>query len=115
MFETLEFYSGKEIHFDSLAKRLFEFGYQRQQQVSSQGEFSIRGSIVDIFPLHFSMPTRFELSHETIESIHTFDPATGRRLEPHRMVIVLPIKAGRTIKTHPCAGNLKRPAACHIA
>src|SRR3989338_2574543 len=100
MFETLEFYLGKELHFDSLAKRLFEFGYQRQQQVSSQGEFSIRGSIVDIFPLHFSMPVRLELSHETIESIHTFDHATGQRLEPHRMVILLPVKDGRTIKTH---------------
>lgn len=100
MFETLEFYSGKELHFDSLAKRLFEFGYQRQQQVGSQGEFSIRGSVVDIFPLHFSMPVRMELSHETIESIHTFDSATGQRLESHRMVILLPIKGSRAIKTH---------------
>src|SRR3989338_10807593 len=99
MFETLEFYLGKELHFDSLAKRLFEFGYQRQQQVSAQGEFSIRGSVVDIFPLHFSMPVRLELSHETIENIHTFDPATGQRLEPHRMVILLPIKEGRVVKT----------------
>ena len=100
MFETLEFYSGKELHFDSLAKRLFEFGYQRQQQVGSQGEFSIRGSVVDIFPLHFSMPVRLELFHETIESIHTFDSVTGQRLESHRMVILLPIKDGRKIKTH---------------
>ena len=100
MFQTLEFYSGKEVQFDSLAKRLFEFGYQRQQQVSSQGEYSIRGSIVDIFPLHFAMPVRLELSHETVESIHTFDPASGQRLEPHRMVILLPIKEGRTVKTH---------------
>ena len=100
MFQTLEFYSGKEIHFDTLAKRLFEFGYQRQQQVSAQGEFSIRGSIVDIFPLHFAMPVRLELSHETIENIHTFDPGSGQRLEPHRMVILLPIKEGRAIKTH---------------
>ncbi len=92
MFETLEFYSGKEIHFDSLTKRLFDFGYQRQDQVSAQGEFAVRGSIVDIFPVHFTLPVRLELIHETVESIHTFDPATGKRLEPHRMVILIPVK-----------------------
>jgi transcription-repair coupling factor (superfamily II helicase) len=94
MFETLEFYSGKEIQFDSLAKRLHDFGYSRQEQVSSRGEFGIRGSVVDVFPTHFSLPVRIELTHETVESIHTFDPLTGKRLEPHQMVLVLPIKEG---------------------
>ncbi len=95
MFETIEFYAGKEIDFDSLARRLFSFGYERRDQVTAEREFSIRGSIVDIFPLHFSFPVRMELSHETIEGIHTFDPATGKRLEPHRMVVVLPAKEGK--------------------
>ncbi len=99
MFETLEFYSGKQIHFDSLTKRLFEFGYRRQQQVNTQGDFSVRGNVVDIFPLHFSMPVRLELADETVENIHTFDPSTGKRLEPHRMVMLLPVKQGRAAKT----------------
>ncbi len=98
MFETLEFYSGKQIDFDSLSKRLSEFGYQRHQMVSAQAEYSIRGGVIDVFPLHFSMPVRLELSNETVESIHTFDPATGQRLEPHRMVVLLPVKEGRAIK-----------------
>ncbi|OIO38618.1 MAG: transcription-repair coupling factor [Candidatus Omnitrophica bacterium CG1_02_49_16] len=108
MFETLEFYSGKQIHFDSLAKRLFALGYRRQQQVSAQGEFSIRGSVIDIFPLHFSLPVRLELLNETVESIHTFDLATGKRLEPHRMVILLPAKEGRAIKTPHWHDQLSR-------
>ncbi len=91
-FQTLEFYIGKDIDFDSLAKHLVEFGYRRQDQVTAQGEFGIRGSVVDIYPLHFSLPVRLDLMNETVESLHTFDPATGKRLEPHRMVIVLPFK-----------------------
>ncbi len=94
MFETLEFYSGKEIHFDTLSRRLVELGYTRLDAVGAEGEFSVRGSVVDVFPVHFSLPVRLELDHERIESIYTFDPQTGERLEPHRMVIVLPVKGG---------------------
>ncbi len=98
MFETLEFYAGKEVHFDSLAKRLFGFGYSRQDSVEARGEFSIRGGVVDIFPLHFSLPVRIELSNDTVENIHTFDPASGERLEAHRMVVVLPLREGKGLR-----------------
>jgi transcription-repair coupling factor (superfamily II helicase) len=94
MFETLEFYSGKEIDFENLSRKLVDFGYARQSQISDRGEFAVRGAIIDIFPPHFSLPARIELLHETVESIHTFDPQTGKKLEPHRMVVILPIKEG---------------------
>ena len=93
MFETLEFYSGKEIEFDSIAKTLTEFGYSRQARAGVPGEFSLRGGILDIYPIHFSLPVRIEFSNETVEGIHTFDPADGKRLEPHRMVLVWPFKS----------------------
>ena len=88
MFEILEFYAGKEIDFDSLAKALTSFGYMRHEKVGGLGDFAIRGGVVDIFPFNFSLPVRLELVHDTVDSIHTFDPATGTRLEPHRMVIL---------------------------
>jgi transcription-repair coupling factor (superfamily II helicase) len=99
MFQTLEFYSGKRLDFDGLAKRLFEFGYRRQDRVASRGEFSIRGGTVDIFPAHFSLPVRLDFSEDTVESIHTFDIEPGVRLEPHRMVMVLPAKDIRGSKS----------------
>src|SRR3989338_1787408 len=92
MFETLEFYPGKEIEFDLVAKELTEFGYVRQTQTQSPGEFSIRGDILDIYPVHFTLPVRIEFSNETVEGVHTFDPSTGQRLEPHKMVLVWPFK-----------------------
>ncbi len=96
MFETLDFYVGKSISFDSLLKRLVEFNYTRQERVGSPGEFSLRGGILDIYPVYFSLPVRLEFSDETVESIHTFDPETGHRLEPHKMVVLAPIKSTRT-------------------
>ncbi|MBI3252064.1 MAG: transcription-repair coupling factor [Candidatus Omnitrophica bacterium] len=99
MFKTLEFYTGKEIHFDSLARSLTDFGYRRQARVGARGDFSVRGGILDIFPVHFSLPVRVELAGDSIETIHTFDPETGRALEPHRMAVILPREeAGRPRK-----------------
>jgi len=98
MFKTLEFYSGKEISFRALAERLVEFGYRRQDQIAHEGDFAMRGSVADIYPIHFSMPIRIEFSDETVESIRAFDPVSGQRLETHRMVIVLPVKEMRAIR-----------------
>ena len=93
MFETLEFYVGQEVDFAVLPKRLSDFGYTRRDKISAPGEFSVRGGVVDVFPLNFSMPIRMEFSADTLESIHVFDTLSGARLEPHTMVIVLKIRA----------------------
>ena len=94
MFETLEFYSGKQIQFETIARTLIGFGYRRCELPAVEGDFGIRGSIVDIFPTHFSLPVRMELNHDLVESIYTYDPQTGQRLEPHQMLMILPIKSG---------------------
>ncbi len=96
MFETLDFYVGKEISFDRLLDRLVDYGFTRQAQTREKGDFSLRGGVLDIFPPYFSLPIRIDFSNETIESIHAMDPETGRRLDPHRMVVVTPIRSGRT-------------------
>jgi nitrogen fixation/metabolism regulation signal transduction histidine kinase len=61
MFPTIEFYSGKEIDFEGLAERLVGFGYSRVAQVGNVGDFSIRGGIIDVFPVNFALPVRMEL------------------------------------------------------
>jgi transcription-repair coupling factor (superfamily II helicase) len=110
MFQILEFYPGKTLEFDSLAERLTDFGYRRQHRVSQGGEFSFRGHVVDIYPAHFALPIRLQLSEDAVEALHTFDPETGRLLEPHRMVIVLPA-AGERKTRDPAAWQKKLPPA----
>ncbi len=101
MFETLDFYVGKEISFDRLLAQLVDYGFTRQEQVRDKGEFSLRGGVLDVYPPYFSLPIRIDFSNETIESIHAFDTETGRRLDPHRMVVVTPIRSGRTRRGAP--------------
>ena len=61
--------------------KLESVGYQCVSQVYQHGEFAVRGSIVDLFPMGSKSPYRIELFDEEIESIRTFDPETQRSLE----------------------------------
>ena len=107
MFETFDFYVGKTVPFDALTRRLVDFKYTRQERVSAPGEFSLRGGVLDIYPVYFSFPVRLEFSHESVESIHTFDPETGKRMEPHRMVVLTPVRSSsRLSRQAPQSGSL---------
>ena len=61
--------------------KLESVGYQCVSQVYQHGEFAVRGSIVDLFPMGSKVPYRIELFDEDIESIRTFDPESQRSLD----------------------------------
>ncbi|MEN6624938.1 MAG: transcription-repair coupling factor [Candidatus Sumerlaeia bacterium] len=69
---------GQKIDVEGLAARLAAMGYEREALVESPGEFSIRGSIVDVYPPDAEMPWRLDLFGEDIEQIRQFDPVTQR-------------------------------------
>jgi len=79
-FETLclKLSWGEEMNIEDLARRLSDIGYSRTPMVEARGEFSIRGGIVDIFPLNLPDPVRLDLFGREIESIRFFDPYTQR-------------------------------------
>lgn len=79
---------------------LVDYGYERQERVSEEGEFSLRGGIIDIFPNSFELPIRIELDADRISYIKTFNPVSGEPLWEHRMVIVLPMGRSSALKTH---------------
>ncbi|MDO8662820.1 MAG: transcription-repair coupling factor [Candidatus Omnitrophota bacterium] len=101
MFKSLKIYSGQEIDLERLSSGLVEFGYKRQDAVLTEGDFSRRGAITDIFPNSFELPIRIELNNNIISSIKTFNPSTGEPLWEHRMVIILPIAKRSSLKTTP--------------
>ncbi len=74
-FEEIQIIVGGEIDQDELANRLVKLGYQREYQVESRGHFSIRGSIVDIFPSTESHPIRIEMWGDSIERMNHFSVA----------------------------------------
>ncbi|EGW21882.1 transcription-repair coupling factor [Methylobacter tundripaludum] len=72
--------------------KLESVGYHCVSQVYQHGEFAVRGSIVDLFPMGSKAPYRIELFDEEIESIRTFDPETQRSLEKIDRIQLFPAR-----------------------
>lgn len=60
--------------------KLESVGYQCVSQVYQHGEFAVRGSIIDLFPMGSKEPYRIELFDDEVETIRTFDPESQRSL-----------------------------------
>lgn len=64
-----------------LIRRLSACGYVRGESVSGQGQFSVRGDILDVFPVQLNAPVRIEFWDDTIDTMVHFDPETQRRTD----------------------------------
>ena len=65
-------------------------GYSHVSQVVSPGEYAVRGSLIDLFPMGSAVPYRVDLFDDEIDSIRTFDPDSQRSLYPVAEVRLLP-------------------------
>ncbi len=81
---------GNSIDMDALLAFLARDGYARSGTVREQGEFAVRGGIVDIFPPGFSEPVRLDLFGDTLEAIRSFDPETQRTTGQLRRIDLVP-------------------------
>ncbi|WP_207393423.1 transcription-repair coupling factor [Duganella aceris] len=73
-----------------LKSQLTLAGYTHVTQVMSPGEYSVRGGLIDLFPMGSALPYRLDLFGDTIETIRTFDADTQRSLYPVNEVRLLP-------------------------
>ena len=87
----ISFSKGDIIDLGDLPKRLISYGYNRELTVEKQGEFSIRGSIVDIFPLNSENPIRVDFFDDEIDSIRYFDINTQRSTIKAKSVEIYPL------------------------
>ena len=92
MFESIKIYTGERLDIEELFTTLYNYGYERVGRVSGVGDFDQHGEVTSIFPITFDDPIRLELKNDSIEKIRSYDIESGRPLEEHRMVIILPIK-----------------------
>ena len=83
---------GTQLDVDALRAQLALAGYQHVTQVVSPGEFSVRGGLIDLFPMGSALPYRLDLFGDDIESIKTFDVDTQRTLYPVPDVRLLPAR-----------------------
>ncbi|MEY4181156.1 MAG: transcription-repair coupling factor [Planctomycetota bacterium] len=73
--------AGQRLQVPELLAWLVEQQFEGVPAVSLPGEFSVRGGIVDIFPLDADLPARLDLFDDEIESIRRFDVVTQRSLD----------------------------------
>ena len=87
---TFFFRQGQRLAADALRARLIQAGYQHVSQVVAPGEFSIRGGLIDLFPMGATLPFRLDLNDDLIESIRSFDADSQRSLYPVPEIRLLP-------------------------
>lgn len=83
---------GGTLQLEDFLARMIELGYERVERVESRGEMSIRGGIIDFYPLTTAMAYRVELFDDEVDSIRTFDPADQRSVDQIKQVTVTPCK-----------------------
>jgi len=69
---------GEVLDLEQFRLRLTAAGYASVPQVAAPGEFAIRGSLFDVFPMGSEAPLRIDLFDRQIDSIRSFDPDTQR-------------------------------------
>ena len=89
---AFELAQGQALALEPFRQRLAEAGYASVSQVSSPGEFAVRGSLFDVFPMGGATPLRIDLFDEEIEAIRRFDPETQRSLDALESVRLLPAR-----------------------
>ena len=69
---------GQRFKISGFIDELIKYGYKRTHTVENMGEFSVRGSLIDIFPIGRELPCRIDFYEEHIEGIRIFDPSNQR-------------------------------------
>lgn len=88
--KVIRIHESDTLNIEELKRSLVQLGYEKQGQVESKGEFSVRGGIIDIFPLTEEVPFRIELWGDEIDSIRTFDVSNQRSIDRVESIVIYP-------------------------
>ena len=83
---------GDKLDIDKLRNQLTLAGYQHVTQVVAAGEYSVRGGLIDLFPMGTALPYRIELFDDEVETLRTFDIDSQRTLYPVPEIRLLPAR-----------------------
>jgi len=83
---------GEELPMEAFLRRMVELGYERTDRVERKGEMSVRGGIVDFYPLTSETAIRVEWFDDEIDSIRTFDPSDQRSIDKMQSFVVTPCR-----------------------
>ncbi|MEM7020619.1 MAG: hypothetical protein AAF512_25165 [Pseudomonadota bacterium] len=83
---------GEQLNREAFCQRLELSGYRNVTQVMEHGEYSVRGSLLDLFPMGSPWPYRIDLFDNEVDSIRYFDPETQRSKDKVDDIHLLPAR-----------------------
>lgn len=84
------FNAGDTVNIQQLAETLAKSGYRSVEQVIEHGEFSVRGSLLDLYPMGSQHPFRLDFFDDELDTIRYFDPETQRSRDKVESINLLP-------------------------
>jgi len=81
---------GQQLSIQTMRSQLVDSGYQAVDSVFEHGEFAVRGSILDIYPMGSRFPYRIDLLDDEIETLRIFNPETQRSDQRIEQIQLLP-------------------------
>jgi transcription-repair coupling factor (superfamily II helicase) len=82
---------GKEQDLEKLVRDCLALGYSRVEMVEERGEMSLRGGIMDIYPIDQDLPLRIEFFGDQVASMRTFDVETQRSAQQVQEALITPL------------------------
>ncbi|WP_293128415.1 transcription-repair coupling factor [Microcoleus sp. bin38.metabat.b11b12b14.051] len=89
-----------------LDRQLVSMGYDRVTLVETEGQWSRRGDIVDVFPVAAELPVRLEWFGDTLDQLREFDPSNQRSLDKVDRLVLTPTSFNPIIKAVLAENNL---------
>ena len=89
---SLNLKTRQNLEIDSFTESLIKIGYRRVTTVMEPGEFSLKGALIDLYPMGAAIPYRIDLFDNEIDSIRSFDPSTQRSIDVIEEVYLLPAR-----------------------
>ena len=89
---TIQFEVGKSVPMNDVVSKLSAMGYERVEMIQGQGQFAIRGGILDVYPLTSEYPYRLEFFDEEVDSIRRFHIEDQRSIDKLDKIFVGPAR-----------------------
>ena len=89
---SLKVHVNEKLDLEALRAQLTLAGYAAVTQVIAHGEFAVRGSLLDVFPMGSDVPYRIDMLDRDVDSIRRFDPDSQRSLDKLDRIHLLPAR-----------------------
>jgi transcription-repair coupling factor (superfamily II helicase) len=84
--------TGQTLDVERFRRNLLRNGYVHSETVYEHGEFALRGSLLDVFPMGSDVPFRIDLLDDEIDSLRTFEPESQRTVDRVDNINLLPAR-----------------------